>query len=124
MRVFKTKWFTRWAAREGLADAALLLAVLEMEQCLFDAVLGGYVFKKRIGLPGRGKRGSVRTLVAFKQKNKAFFVYGFAKNERANISQKELKALKLLAEELLGSSNADLVKALKADELIEVGNNG
>ena len=29
----------------------------------------------------------------FQQSNKVFFVYGFAKNERANISVKQLKAL-------------------------------
>jgi hypothetical protein len=51
------------------------------------------VVKKRVALPGRGKRGSSRTLVAYQQADKAFFVYGFAKNERANISAKQLNAL-------------------------------
>ncbi len=27
MRVFKNKWFLKWAAREGLRDEALLVAV-------------------------------------------------------------------------------------------------
>ena len=120
MRVFKTKGFQRWAAREGLSDEALRAAVTEMEDGLIDAKLGGYVVKKRVALPGRGKRGGSRTLVVYQQADKAFFVYGFAKNERANISDKELKALKLLATQLLGYTNPALTKATKAGELIEV----
>ena len=73
-----------------------------------------------MALPGRGKRGGSRTLVVYQQANKAFFVYGFAKNERANISDKELKALKLLAAELLSYTKPALAKAIKAGELIEV----
>lgn len=58
--------------------------------------------------------------MVYQQGNKAFFVYGFAKNERANISAKELKALKLLATQLLDYTNPALGKAIKAGELIEV----
>jgi len=124
MRVFKNKWFQKWAAREGLDDEALRAAAEEMENGLIDAELGGHVVKKRVALPGRGKRGGTRTLVVYQQANKAFFVYGFAKNERANISDKELKALKLLATQLLGYTNPALLKAIKAGELIEVVNDG
>ncbi len=102
MRVFKNKWFQKWATKEGLSDEALQVAVEEMEDGLIDAELGGHVTKKRVALPGRGKRGGSRTLVVYQQGNKAFFVYGFAKNERANINAKQLKALKLLATQLLG----------------------
>jgi hypothetical protein len=120
MWVFKNKWFHKWATKEGLSDEALQVAVEEMEDGLIDAELGGYVAKKRVALPGRGKRGGSRTLVVYQQGNKAFFVYGFAKNERANISAKQLKALKLLATQLLGYTNPALVKAINAGELIEV----
>lgn len=124
MRVFKNKWFQKWAAKEGLDDEVLRAAVEEIENGLIDAELGGHVVKKRVALPGRGKRGGTRTLVVYQQANKAFFVYGFAKSERANISDKELKALKLLATQLLGYTNPALVKAIDAGELIEVVNDG
>ena len=120
MQVFKSKWFQKWAACEGLDDGALLAAVEEMENGLIDARLGGHVIKKRVALPGRGKRGGSRTLVVYQQTDKAFFIYGFSKNERANISDKELKALKLLATELLSYTKLALAKAIKACELIEV----
>jgi hypothetical protein len=120
MRAFKIKAFAKWASGEGLSDEALALAVVEMEKGLIDAKLGGQVVKKRVALPGRGKRGSTRTLVAFRQGNKAFFIYGFAKKERTNISDKELRALKMLANELMSYTTATLTKATKASELIEI----
>jgi hypothetical protein len=120
MRIFKTKLFNRWAEKEGLTDMALQTAVEELGNGLADADLGGHVYKKRVGLAGRGKRGGVRTLIAFRLEDRAFFLYGFAKNARANIGDKELKALRLLAGELLGYTDAALRKARKAGELIEV----
>ncbi len=120
MQAFKIKAFSKWASGEGLCDDVLASAVVEMEKGLIDAKLGGQVVKKRVALPERGKRGSIRTLVAFRQGNKAFFIYGFAKNERANVSNKELRALKMLAKELMNYTTAALTKAMKAGELIEI----
>ena len=120
MRAFKTKAFARWAAGEGLGDEALAVAAAEMERGLIDARLGGQVVKKRVALAGRGKRGGARTLVAFRAAERAIFVYGFAKSERANINDLELKALRLLAKELLNYSVASLSKAMKAGQLIEI----
>ena len=122
MRIFKTRLFSRWANSEGLADSALIVAVNEITDGLADAKLGGNVYKKRISLLGRGKRDGARTLLTYRVNDKTFFLYGFAKNSRANISDKELKALKLLATELLGYSSPTLKKAIQAGELIEVTN--
>ena len=120
MRVLKTRAFSRWAGAEGLGDDALVAAVLEMEAGLIDAELGGQVVKKRVALPGRGRRGGTRTLVAFRRADKAFFIYGFNKTERANIGAPELKALKLLAKELLAYPQPLLTKAIQTGELIEI----
>lgn len=124
MRVFKNKVFHKWAAKEGLDDEVLLTAVDEMESGLIDADLGGHVVKKRVALAGRGKSAGVRTLLAYRAENKAFFVYGFAKNARANISTDELRALKHLAKELLGYSSKALTAAIKYGALVEVENDG
>ena len=123
MRLYKTKWFHRWAAREGLTGEVLRAAVVELEQGLADA-LGGYVYKQRVVLPGRGKRGGARTLIAFRRGQAVFFLYGYSKNERANINNAELRALRLLAKELLGYSEPSLAKAIKAGELVEVNDDG
>ena len=69
---------------------------------LIDADLGGGVYKKRIAQPGRGKSGSSRTLLASNRQDRWIFVFGFEKNDRANVSDRELEALKMLAADLLG----------------------
>lgn len=100
MRIFKTRWFQKWAKKEKISENALRQAIEEMEQGLIDADLGGHVYKKRIAIQGQGKSGGVRTLIAYRLNNKAFFMYGFAKNKRANISDKERKALLVIANNL------------------------
>ena len=97
MLIFKTRWFNKWAIREGISDRILKKSITEMNQGLIDANLGGNVYKKRIGLHGRGKRSSIRTILAFKEGERAFFIYGFARNELGNINEHELKALKTYA---------------------------
>lgn len=120
MRAFKTRSFAKWAIAEGLGDDVLAFAVAEMALGLIDARLGGQVVKKRVAFAGRGKRGSARTLVAFKRGDKAFFIYGFAKSERADVSDRELQALKRLAKELLNYPSPALSDAIRAGELIEI----
>lgn len=78
-RIFKTRSFNRWLRKSGLSDEVLHQAVEEMERGLIDADLGGHVIKKRIALPGRGKRGSTRTLIGTNFKDRWFFLYGFKK---------------------------------------------
>lgn len=85
-----------------------------------DADLGGGIVKKRIALPGRGKRGSTRTLLATNCNDRWFFVYGFEKNERATISDKELVALRMLAEDLLSLTDVQIAEFLTKGSLMEV----
>jgi hypothetical protein len=124
MRILKNKAFNKWAAKEGVSDQALKDAVAEIGKGLFDANLGGHLYKKRVAVGGKGKSGGVRTLLAFKLGKKAFFIYGFAKNTRANIKADEGKALKKLATVLMGYSDIALNKAVHEGALIEVKDNG
>lgn len=73
-----------------------------------------------MALPGRGKSGGARSLLAYHQADRAFFIYGFAKNERGNIDAKELKALQLLAANYLDLGAAQLNHAVREGKLIEV----
>lgn len=120
MRIFTSRAFSRLDVAGELSDADLIAAVAEMNDGLWDANLGGQVYKKRLVLAGRGKRGGARTLVAFKRDDQAFFIYGFAKNQRSNISVKEKQALKRLARELLGYSDKQLRQAVKHGALTEI----
>ncbi len=87
---------------------------------LFDADLGGGLFKKRIARPCQEKSGGYRTLVATNRGNRWVFVYGFPKNERSNIDRDEEEALKKLAAQLLSLTAQAVTKAKQAGELIEV----
>lgn len=119
-RVFKTRHFSRWMHKTDLSQEALCLAVSEMENGLIDAELGGGVVKKRIPLPGRGKRGGARTLLATNKGSLWFFVFGFEKNERANVSPRELEALKAIATDLLKLSSAELDSQVGSEALQEI----
>ena len=119
-RVFKTRYFSRWIRKTELSDEALCSSVVEMAQGLIDADLGGGMVKKRVGVSARGKRGGARTLVATNKGNRWFFVYGFEKNDRANIADDELEALKELAEQLLARTGKQLAEALNDGTLSEI----
>jgi hypothetical protein len=91
-----------------------------MTQGLVDANLGGGVTKKRVALPGKGKRGGFRTLVATSLADRWFFLYGFGKNERANITREELRTLQEVAKVLLGLDAQQVATALATGEIVEV----
>lgn len=67
MAIYKTRWFDRWARKQGLTTPSLCAAAREMTEGMFDGDLGGGLFKKRIARQGRGKSGGFRTLVAQEQ---------------------------------------------------------
>lgn len=120
---FKTKSFSKWMRKTDLEDQDLLIAVEEMETGLVGVDLGGNVFKKRIALPGIGKRAGARTLVASKSSKKWFFLYGFAKNERDNINGDELVYLQGAANRLVNLTDQDIEKVILTGELKELTNN-
>jgi len=96
-RVLKTKTFDRWA-KKLVPDALLCLAASEIERGLFEADLGQGVCKKRIALPGRGKSGSTRALVAKQHRAALFFIAGRGKSDvGTDFSRREEEAAKLYA---------------------------
>ena len=118
--IWKTRTFSRWMRKIQLKDPALIAAIEEMARGLVDADLGGNIYKKRIALPGRGKSGSTRTIIATNRDDRWFFLYGFEKNERDNITKDELDYLQDAAQDFLGYSDADLESAIVIGELLEV----
>lgn len=120
MRIFKNKPFHRWAKEVELADYTLKEAVDEICNGLYEANLGGNIYKKRVALDGKGKSGGVRTIVAFRADKHLFFIYGFAKNVRSNISEREEMALKKLARIYFSLNDEQLIQAVQKGELFEV----
>jgi hypothetical protein len=120
MRAFKTRSFQRWAGKAGVTDASLLDAVAQMARGLIDVDLGGNLYKQRVALPGRGKSGSTRAIIATQFAGMLFFLYGFEKNDRDNITAKELALYQRLARELLGMTETQIATALAGQVLTEV----
>jgi hypothetical protein len=120
VRIFQNKAFLRFAKKAGIGDAVLCEAIRDAERGLIAADLGGGVIKQRIARPGQGKSGGFRTLIVFRAGARAFFVYGFAKNEMDNIGQDELVALKKLATALLAYDDKAIARVIASGTLAEV----
>ncbi|MBP7704058.1 MAG: type II toxin-antitoxin system RelE/ParE family toxin [Caulobacter sp.] len=120
MSIYKTKEFARFARKAELDDETLRKAAEAVARGQVDADLGG-VFKQRIARDGGGKSGGFRTIILFRVGAHCFLVHGFAKNAKANVTTRELKALKGLADTLLGLDAKQLSAAKAAGELMEIG---
>ena len=119
MRIFKIKVFNKWA--QGLlTDENLLAAVDEIITGNFDASLGQKIFKQRVAAGNTGKSGSMRTILAFHEGDNVFFMYGFSKGERANISDKEKRALQKAAKVYFALKGKKLTDEIKAGRLVEI----
>ena len=123
-RAFRTRTLGRWMRKAGLAERHLCQALGEMIDGLIDADLGGNVVKKRVALPGKGKRGGARIIVATRLEDRWFVIFGFGKNERDDIGKDELKALRELAADLLALDDRKLAIALRAGEITEICHGG
>jgi len=120
VKVFKTKWFRRFARREGIADEALCEAVARAVRGQVDADLGGGVIKQRIARKGQGRSGGYRSLIVYRAEDRAIFVFGFAKSEREDLEPDELRDLRKTARLLLTYDAEQLQEAVVNDELWEV----
>ena len=63
MRIFKTRWFARFARKARISDTMLTDAIREAEKGLIDGKLGRGLIKKRVARTGKGKRGGYRTII-------------------------------------------------------------
>lgn len=106
--------------KSGLVDESLCRAIEEMTHGLIDADLGGHILKKRVPLTGRGRRSGARTLIATNLASRWFFVFGFEKKERSNMTTGELRVLQEIAREFLNFSDIALSDATIQGDLIEI----
>ena len=104
----------------SIPDVDLWNAVNELIAGSIDADLGSGVFKQRIARSGKGKSGGFRTIILFRHKSSAFFVYGFAKKDVANIDSTQLLQFRKLADFLFAQDAAALEEAVAEGKLIEV----
>jgi hypothetical protein len=118
-RIFKTKWFQRFARKEGIEDEVLLEAIGRAEKGLTDANLGGGVIKQRIPRRGQGRSGGYRTIIVFRRGDRAVFMYGFAKSDRADIGPDEEKEFKEAAKHILALTENQLTELVTQGDFVE-----
>jgi len=120
MKKLMTKHFSKWASKQKIHKNDLSLALIEVQDGNFEASLGGHIYKKRIKFKGQGKSGSGRTIICYQKGNRAIFIHGFAKNQKSNLSKKELSVFKELSRILLNLSTKEMLIAITNGDIIEV----
>lgn len=120
IRIYKNRWFAKFASREGISDATLVAATEQANRGLIDADLGGGLIKQRVAREGGGKSGGYRTLVFFRHEERAIFAFGFAKSDKANLSANELKVYKKAAKIVLALTQAQIDAEVREERLFEV----
>jgi hypothetical protein len=120
VRIFKTRWFARYARGERIADSALSEAIDRAQRGLIDAELGGGVIKQRVARPGQGRSAGYRMLIAYRAGDRAVFLYGFAKREREDIDRDELLTLREIAAAWLRADARQIAQAVEEHALLEV----
>ena len=119
-RVFKFKSFSRWA-KKILSEDQLCAAAEEILAGQYEADLGAGVCKKRIALPGKGKRGSTRTLVANTCSHGIFFMAGRSKSDPGtDFSDASMAQAQLIAKDLQASTIFQIEDALKDGHIEEI----
>jgi hypothetical protein len=120
VRAFKNKWFTRFAKKHDISDAKLRDIVTGLEQGRWDADLGLDVYTVRVARPNASKAHGFRTIVLFRQGEKAFFVYGFAKSDRDNIEDWELREYRSTAAEDFALTDEQIQDRVTNGEFTEI----
>ena len=121
MRIFKNRWFAKFAKKEGISDENLIQVAKDADAGRIDADYGGGVIKQRIARLEEGKSGGYRSIILFRRGEKAYFVYGFAKKVLQNIDRADVRGFKKLAKIMLAASDEQVATILKNGDIEEIG---
>ncbi|MXN74092.1 type II toxin-antitoxin system RelE/ParE family toxin [Burkholderia sp. 4701] len=114
-RVFKTKGFHKAAKAAHITDAELCDAARQLTRDQ-GIDLGGNVWKKRLD------KNRQRGIVPSKIGRSWVFVFLFAKRDRDNIDERELRGFRKLAADFDGRTDAEIAKLFELNELVEICN--
>jgi hypothetical protein len=112
-RTFKTAWFSKAARKARITDAELCEAIQEVRKGQADD-LGGGIFKKRLN------KNMHRSIILARGGQYWIYEYLFAKKDRANIEDSELKDFRILAKAYAGLTEEQLAQLLKDKDLTEI----
>lgn len=120
MRIFKNRWFVRFARKERISDNDLRDAILRAMRGSIDADLGGGLIKQRLARRGQGRSGGYRTIIVYRSEDRAIFLFGFSKSNLDNLEPDELSAFKEVARELLNLGDDALAQLIEAGRFTEI----
>lgn len=120
MIILKTRIFDKWAKAHGIQNGQLLKLAWELQQGLQDGILGGSLYKKRLAIAGKGKRGGGRTIIAYKKQRMLIFLLAYSKNKQADLSVAEKIACEELAKDILNMSAENVQRLIMNGEFVEI----
>ena len=120
MLKLKTKWFNKWSKKNNITDDKLLKAMDSIHNSRGSVDLGGNLYKVRIPRSRQGKSGGFRTVVVFKESDRAIFLYGFSKNEKDNLDKEELRFFKKLGKDLLEIDKKEYLRMEQSGDFISL----
>lgn len=112
-RAFKSAGFAKSARKAGITDKALCKAIVQVMAGQADD-LGGGVFKKRL------HGNDYRSILLAKGRDYWVYEYLFAKQDRANIDEAELKGFRQLAKAYAGLTAMQVAALLADKDWIEI----
>ena len=121
MYSLKTEWFAKWAKKQQLSDNTLLTAIEDLKQDLSSVSLGGGLFKVRVASLDSGKSSGFRTMIVYREDDRAVIVYGFSKKEQDNLDKSELKSFKTMSKDILNLTDQELKNAINNKVFIAIG---
>jgi hypothetical protein len=113
VRTYKTAWFARAARKAHITDQELCVAVAQASLGQADD-LGGGVFKKRLN------KNEHRAIILSKTRGFWIYEYLFAKKDRDNINEAELKAFRLLVKSYATLTAKQIAALLNERDWIEI----
>jgi hypothetical protein len=111
--VFKTAWFSKAALKAHIPDRELCVAIWQVMLGRADD-LGGGVFKKRLG------KNLYRSIIVARGGRYRVYAFLFAKQDRANIEDKDLANLRAFSAIFARKTDADIRLELQLKELLEI----
>ena len=117
----KTKWFSKWAKKHNVYDVRLLDVIEDMKQNLSSVSLGSGLFKVRVASLDGGKSSGYRTIIVYRENDRAVIVYGFTKKEKDSLDKSELKSFKKMSKDILGLTEKEMKIAIKNEVFLEIG---
>ena len=119
-RIFSIPAFDRFARKARIGDERLIDAVDRADRGLIYADLGEEVIKQAVGRPNEAAINGFRTIIGFRAEFRAFFLYGFPKNQADNITPNALKGFRKIAADFMLLTDGQMDILLSSEELREI----